>query len=204
MTLNKRRSDRDDSLRSFKRRHILLAARRLFDAHGADGLSMRAIASEAGYSLGAAYAYFQTKEEIEIELLAAIIADLTRHIRTAAEEDSQPAVAGFRTFLRHFIDRREECRLLLATLSRPVSPPPSVARKHFESRLLVLLGLLATNLHRHSGAEATRAQAETADFFSYILGILTLHSGDALAPLGREPQEMVDRYGEQMLLRITP
>src|SRR5690606_22542255 len=69
------RNARGESLKTFKRRHILDAARRLFDARGMEGLNMRAIADEAGYSLGAAYAYFRTKEEIQIELLAATFAE---------------------------------------------------------------------------------------------------------------------------------
>ena len=90
--------NRTNSLKAFKRQHILAAARRIFDEKGIDGLNMRAIAQEAGYSLGAAYAYFGTKEEIELELMAGILGDLTRHTKihrvTSKKDTVRSGAAG--------------------------------------------------------------------------------------------------------------
>lgn len=46
------------------RRQILETALRLFREHGYDGTTMRAIASEAGVSIGNAYYYFKSKEHL--------------------------------------------------------------------------------------------------------------------------------------------
>ncbi len=197
------RNARGESLKTFKRRHILDAARRLFDARGMEGLNMRAIADEAGYSLGAAYAYFRTKEEIQIELLAATFAEIARRIRAAALRDGSSPLAGFHLFMRYFRDRPAERALLLATLPEIDKPAMRAARKEFDSRLFTLLGLLANALHHLGGATPSQAQEETMDFFTYLLGLLMLQSGGSLSRLGQPAQEMVDRYGEQVLLRIT-
>ena len=206
MTKTGKQRERADSLKSFKRQHILGAARRLFEAQGMDGLNMRAIAAEAGYSLGAAYAYFRTKEEIEAELLAWIISDLTRFIRTSSAGADNPALAGFSFFAQYFNDRPEERKLLLSMLTgieAATSQADKTSRKELDRRIITLLGLLANNLHRHSAASPTRVQNETMDFFTYLLGLLMLQAGGQLSLLDQRLQEMVDRYGQQMLLRLA-
>ncbi|MFV0315644.1 MAG: TetR/AcrR family transcriptional regulator [Microthrixaceae bacterium] len=54
-----------------QREHILDAALRLMSAHGAAGMSMRALASECGVQVAAIYHYFESKDA----LLAAVVAE---------------------------------------------------------------------------------------------------------------------------------
>jgi AcrR family transcriptional regulator len=198
---------RAGNVTKFKRQHILSAARRVFDAKGMAGLNMRAIAEEAGYSLGAAYSYFRTKEEIEAELLAGILGELTRQIKTAssqraANDGNQP----FSVFTAYFRDRPEARKLLLLTLGAlgEKSPDiPATTQKELNSRLLTLMGLMANGLHQATRTSAPRAQEETTDFIAYLLGLLLLENSDRLQLLNQDSQEMVDRYGERMLLRST-
>src|SRR5258708_8791698 len=51
------------------RERLLLAARQVFARHGFGGASVDMIAAEAGYSKGAIYSNFETKEAILFELL---------------------------------------------------------------------------------------------------------------------------------------
>jgi AcrR family transcriptional regulator len=51
------------------RERLLLAARKVFARHGFGGASVDMIAAEAGYSKGAIYSNFETKEAILFELL---------------------------------------------------------------------------------------------------------------------------------------
>ncbi|MDF2365679.1 TetR/AcrR family transcriptional regulator [Sneathiella sp.] len=204
-----RKQGRTESLAKFKRQHILAAARRIFDADGTDGLNMRAIAEEAGYSLGAAYNYFRTKEEIEIELLAGILGDLTRHIRVALQQDvatDNQGARAFSIFASHFRDHPEERRLLLlslADLGETSGDVPAPARKELDSRLLNLMGLLANELHQRTPASAAEAQEETTDFTASLLGMMLLESGGRLQLLNQDSQEMVDRHSKRMLLRVA-
>jgi AcrR family transcriptional regulator len=50
--------------RELKRGLILAAARKVFEAEGLDGASLRAIAAEAGYTPPALYFHFDSKEAI--------------------------------------------------------------------------------------------------------------------------------------------
>lgn len=207
MKVPHKKQSRAESLATFKRQHILSAARRIFDAEGTDGLNMRAIAQEAGYSLGAAYSYFRTKEEIEAELLASILGELTRHIKTALPQGTgNRDTRAFSIFTAYFRERPEARKLLLfslAGLGEKTADIPTPTRKELDSRLLTLMGLLANDLHQRTPASAARAQEETTDFIAYLLGLLLLESGNRLQLLNQDGQEMVDRYGERMLLRVT-
>lgn len=209
MVDSRKKQIRATSLAQFKRQHILAAARRIFDAYGTDGLNMRTIAKEAGYSLGAAYSYFHTKEEIQIELLAGILADLTRHLRAALQQNTGQGNPGVRTFSAipsYFRDRPEERRLLLKSLPALGDKRAEIqttARKEVNKRLLTLMGLLANGLHQDTPASAAEAQLETTDFIAYLLGLMMLESGGHLQLLNQNGQEMVDRYGKRMLLRVT-
>src|SRR5260221_3194321 len=51
------------------RERLLVAARQVFARHGFGGASVDMIAEEAGYSKGAIYSNFDTKEAILVELL---------------------------------------------------------------------------------------------------------------------------------------
>ncbi|WP_293958834.1 TetR/AcrR family transcriptional regulator [Sneathiella sp.] len=208
MATTDKQKTRGDSLRAFKRQHILSAAKRLFDARGMEGLNMRDIAEEAGYSLGAAYAYFRTKEEIQYELLSIILGDLTRQLRSASAfgHSKRSAQSPFLFFIKYFQDHPEEMQLTLLVLSglgNESAQIPSQASATLNSRLLALMGMLANGLHQSGETSATAAQEETIDFVAFLLGLLMLENGGRLALLNQQPQEMVDRYGKRMLLRNT-
>ncbi len=204
-----KKHSRTSDLAKFKRQHILTAARRLFNANGLDGLSMRDIAKEAGYSLGAAYSYFRTKEEIQVELLAGILGELTRQIKAAltrTEGQDDATRHAFTIFADYFREHPEERYLLLCTLTdlkASGTDIPAEVRKELDSRLLTLMGLLAHNLYHHTPASPAHAQEETTDFVVYLLGLLILENSGRLQLLNQSGQEMVDRYGERMLLRMT-
>ena len=59
-----RKSSREPSKADRTRRHILETALKLFRERGYDGTTMRAIASEAGVSIGNAYYYFRSKDHL--------------------------------------------------------------------------------------------------------------------------------------------
>lgn len=60
----KRSGKRKPRKAEITRRHIVETALRLFREHGYEGTTMRAIAEEAGVSLGNAYYYFKSKEHL--------------------------------------------------------------------------------------------------------------------------------------------
>src|SRR5271165_5581443 len=67
---------RAKAVKELKRELILDAARKVFEAEGLDGASLRAIAAEAGYAPAALYFHFDSKEAIYAEVLQGSLARL--------------------------------------------------------------------------------------------------------------------------------
>lgn len=63
------RNGRQEAVSELKRALIVAAARRVFEAEGLEGASLRAIAKEAGYTAGAIYFHFASKEAIYAQVL---------------------------------------------------------------------------------------------------------------------------------------
>ena len=66
-----------------KRGSILDAARKVFEADGLDGASLRAIAAASDYTPAALYFHFESKEAIYAEVLLASLANLGQAVSRA-------------------------------------------------------------------------------------------------------------------------
>src|ERR1041384_6676841 len=100
-----RKSARQQAVSELKRSLILDAARKVFEADGLDGASLRAIASAAGYTPAALYFHFDSKEAIYAEVLRGSLVTLgtavihaTQRARTPAERLRAAAMAFFRYY----------------------------------------------------------------------------------------------------------
>src|SRR4051795_7801843 len=74
-----------------KRELILAAARKVFEAEGLDGASLRAIAAGAGYTPAALYFHFESKEAIYAEVLRSSFANLGQAVNRAVSRAKNPA-----------------------------------------------------------------------------------------------------------------
>src|ERR1700731_4209303 len=97
-----RKIDRQKAVSDLKRGLILDAARKVFEAEGLDGASLRAIAVRAGYTPAALYFHFESKEAIYAEVLKASLASLgtavdqtVAHTRTPAQKLKAAAMSFF-------------------------------------------------------------------------------------------------------------
>lgn len=196
---------RREELHAFKRRRILEAAAALFQSKGLGGTTMRAIAQAAGYSTGAPYAYYQSKEEIFADLVNQSLADATRAIKQAAQSSLPTRAlirAVFTAFYKYYSDNPAELQLCLSLYSSIETKQTGLPEKidaQFNSRLMALLGTMANALHTNTHLTADDAQAETMGCFSFMVGVLALQSTGRLEILGAGAQEMVDRYMDRML-----
>lgn len=99
-----------------KRRRLMDAAMHLFDTHGFDGTNAKAIAREAGVSVGTFYAYFKDKKDLLMEILGehtAKIDSIFGELKTAAREGATG---------------REIMRLAVAAGHASHTHPPGVLR----------------------------------------------------------------------------
>ena len=85
------KSGRQKAVNDLKRGLILDAARKVFEADGLDGASLRAIASAAGYTPAALYFQFESKEAIYAEVLRASLASLGETVGRAILRARSPA-----------------------------------------------------------------------------------------------------------------
>jgi hypothetical protein len=84
------RGERRRAVNDYRREIILAAARRVFADQGLEGASLRAIAKEAGYTHGALYFYYASKEEIYGDLLAGSLDRLQAAVFAAVDGRAAP------------------------------------------------------------------------------------------------------------------
>lgn len=97
-----------------RRAHILAAAQRVFESKGLEGANMRAIAREAGYTPGALYFYYTSREEIYADLLSASLGRLHEFTRAAGagiEQAAGLAAARALAFYDYYAVRPDELSL---------------------------------------------------------------------------------------------
>src|SRR5215203_2398187 len=87
------RLQRQLNLSETRRALVLDAARAVFEEHGIEGASIREIAKRAGYTPGAIYSYFESKEAIYGALLSESLDRL--HAAVQAAEPQAPSAAAF-------------------------------------------------------------------------------------------------------------
>src|SRR6516164_11465535 len=85
------RAGRRNAVRDLKRGLILGAARKVFEAEGLDGASLRAIAAAAGYTPAALYFHFESKEAIYAEVLRESLGNLGQAVTRAVSRSKAPA-----------------------------------------------------------------------------------------------------------------
>jgi TetR/AcrR family transcriptional regulator len=106
---------RDDS-RSAGEHAILEAAVRLFSRHGFDGVSMRAVAQEAGVSKSNIYHHFDSKEVLYLAIMQASADRLAEMVESLAEgrgEFDERLRKFARAHLLHLFENAMTMRLLL-------------------------------------------------------------------------------------------
>ena len=82
---------RQQAMSQTRRALVLDAARAVFEEHGIEGASIREIARRAGYTPGAIYSYFESKEAIYGALLAESLDRLNTAVSAAQPEDASAA-----------------------------------------------------------------------------------------------------------------
>lgn len=185
--------DRQDSVRRFKRQLIRDAAKQVFAAHGIEGASVRGIAKAAGYTTGAIYTYFASKEDLYAEVLRDSLDTLLLDVRAAADAAPEHRAAAALHGLWTFYDTRRSDFALGFYLyggARPVGLTRELDRE-LNARLdrvvdtvggaLVADGLVTPErAHRAAVAHATR-----------VFGLLLMTKTGRLRSLGEDAEQQL-------------
>lgn len=197
------RERRQVAMSDARRARVLDAARSVFAEKGFDGASIREIARQAGYTAGAIYSYFDSKEAIHAALLAESLERLNEEVAAARTQRLPPrlvlqakALAWFGFYERHPRDLD-----LCLYLMRGLVHQDSASHDPFHGRLRDALrpceqAMLAMGL----APEA--ALRESVALFAHGVGLLLLlHAGRLF---DQPAQALFENYVEQLAQRHLP
>jgi len=208
------RDARQRAIADLRKKHVLVAARSAFFELGLEGASMREIAKRAGYTAGALYSYFSSKEEIYAALLGESLENLNVRVESATVqgEGSSPrllprakAAATLRAKAGAFFDfyrdnpRDLDLGFYLLPGMRPRGLTPELNR-HLNSRLRDALAPTQRALVA-MGADAAKAEQEVAALFAHIVGLLLLSHTGRIRLFRDESRAMFDRYVNSLIER---
>lgn len=205
------RDVRQQALADARREHILSAARAVFIELGLEAVSMREIAKRAGYTAGAIYSYFASKEEIYGALLAESLERLNDFVNLAAEDSSfnqkrQTALEELRksslAFYEFYRDNPRDLDLgfylfqglkprgLTNEWDSELNARLRAAMKHQEAALMKL------------GCSKKEVDTELTAIFAHIVGVLLLNHTGRIRMFGRGADELITHYLDQLALRL--
>jgi len=194
-------AERRRATHDFKRGRILAAARSLLERSPPADLSVRAIAEAAGYTPGALYAYYPSRQDIYAALAAEFLAEVGRAVRQAVATGGPPDAAvraGARALYGQLGSRRAELGLLLRLVEGAGAPLSPAADRHLNGRLIAALRPIADRL-TEGGLAAVEAGRTTMILFAEIAGLLLLDRSRRLAVLGFAADDLLERQLDLLL-----
>jgi AcrR family transcriptional regulator len=192
------KSERRKAVSSLKRGLILGAARRVFEAEGLDGASLRAIAAEAGYTPAALYFHFESKEAIYAEVLRESLAKLREAILHAISSSRIPSVrlrAAGLAFFRYYDDNPRDFDLGFY-LFRGGMKPHGLGKERDQALNAALEEALApiADAAEALGARREAAKFLIADMFAHAAGLLLLAHTGRIRMFGASASNLMERY----------
>jgi AcrR family transcriptional regulator len=210
-TLASPRDVRQQALADARREHILSAARAVFTELGLEAVSMREIAKRAGYTAGAIYSYFASKEEIYGALLVESLERLNDFVNLAAEDNSvkrkgQTAFAELRKSALAFYEfYRDNPRDLDLGFYLFQGLKPRGLTNEWDSELNARL----RNAMQHQeaalmklGCSKKELDTELTAIFAHIVGVLLLNHTGRIRMFGKNADELILHYLDKLALRL--
>jgi AcrR family transcriptional regulator len=148
------------------RQRIIDSARRLFNRHGFDGVSIDGIMAGAQLTHGSFYSYFASKGELYTEVMACFLTDPQwKNTWEGIHIDMNAAALGpqiIRAYLsrQHFEDVENSCPMV--ALPSDVARSGKSAQQAFETAFKAMVKILEQGSSRNDHAQRTVAQAVAA------------------------------------------
>jgi AcrR family transcriptional regulator len=201
------RTGRQNTVSELKRSLIMDAARRVFEAEGLDGASLRAIATAAGYTPAALYFHFESKEAIYAEVLRQSLAELGKAVARAIARARTPADqlrAAAMAFFRYYADNPGDLDLGFY-LFRGGMKPRGLGKQRDE----ILNAALELALHpiadaaQALGARREEARLLVADIFAHAAGLLLLAHTGRIRMFGASAPRLMERFVDSATLALA-
>src|SRR5271169_580411 len=148
------------------RQKIVQSARRLFNRHGFDNVSVTQIMAGAGLTHGGFYSYFKSKSDLYTEVLGCFLTDPEwKNCWEGVEVDLSSADVGpqvVRAYLsrEHFEDVENSCPM--AALPSYVTRSGKSAKRAFETVFKAMVSVLERGSNRGGRQRRVKAQAVAA------------------------------------------
>jgi AcrR family transcriptional regulator len=200
------RGERQQAVGEYKRELILAAARRVFELDGLEGASLRAIAAQAGYTPGALYFHFDSKEQMYAEVLRASLASLGTAVGDAVQR-ARGAKARLRaaamTFFRFYAENPRELDLGFY-LFRGGMKPAGLGRERDEELNAALEAALRPIAEAASmlGASKTEANLLVVSTFAHAAGLLLLLHTGRIRMFGASAEALMEAYIRDRIARF--
>lgn len=195
---------RHQALADVRRELILEAARSVFFELGMEKTSIREIAHRAGYTPGAIYSYFASKEELYGALLAGSLDRLNAGVE-AAIKDKGAGSDALRAAARAFFDfYRENPRDLDLGFYLFQGMKPRGLTPELNEALNARLGDAlrpSQDALQHLGLPPTIAVQEVTALFAHTVGLLVLSHTGRIRMFRQASQDLFDTYLEQLVSR---
>lgn len=198
---------RRETNRKFRQDAVLAAAQQVFAETGLEGATMRAIAQAAGYTAGAVYSYYPTKEAIYAEILSHSLAELRTAIGGAiagASGDEAALRAAIHAVYEFYRSRPRHLDLGLYVFQglRPRGLGPKLDRQ-LNSRLILALQKIAGTVVRLGRLSPLEAHRETVAALCHLFGVLVMAGTGRLKILDSDPGMLIDHYLDGLVGRLT-
>lgn len=201
-----RRQSRQQALADVRRKLVLEAARSAFLEFGMEKTSIREIAQRAGYTPGAIYSYFASKEDLYGALLGESLNRLNTQVAAAAEK-SQEGVPRLRAAATAFFDfyhtnpRDLDLGFYLFQGMKPRGLTPDL-NETLNARLLQALQPVQTELEGLGLSQAAALQEVTA-LFAQMVGLLVMSHTGRIKMFMQASADLFDRYLAQLVERAA-
>ena len=145
---------------------IIQSARKLFNRHGFESVSLDQIMSGAGLTRGGFYNYFESKSELYVQVLGCFFTDPEWESCWEGVEvdlsskDVGPQVVRAYLSRQHFEDIENSCPMI--ALPTDVTRSDETAKQAFETVFSAMVSVLERSLKQGDDSRCTRAQAIAA------------------------------------------
>jgi AcrR family transcriptional regulator len=190
------RTERQRAVSDYRREMILAAARRVFAAQGLEGASLRAIAKEAGYTHGALYFYYASKEQIYGDLIAGSLDRLQDAVHAGAGHGApaERLLASALAFFDYYRDNPGDLELgfYLFRGMKPLGLTRDL-NAALNGKLRAVLGEWDQAL-RDLGGAAETVERDVAALFGHAVGLLLLVHTGRMRMFGLDGRELMADY----------
>jgi AcrR family transcriptional regulator len=202
-----RKIGRRKAVGELKRELILDAARKVFEADGLDGASLRAIAAGAGYTPAALYFHFESKEAIYAEVLRGSLTNLGQAVSRAVSRAKAPADqlrAAATAFFRYYADNPRDLDLGFYLFRGGMKPQglgkerDGILNAALESALQPI-----ADAAQALGARPEEAKSLMADIFAHAAGLLLLAHTGRIRMFGASAPHLMERFVEAKVAALT-